>query len=146
MTALGARRGLSGLIWGLCGLTVCLVAGALGVGMWPSVGLAFVLGVAATFAISRLILDPLDSPVFVFLGAIGGLLFGTLMISALALGFPLGLQTTPNGVQLAYPSTSMHPALYNAINNSAIKNNLNKVWQGSPTLKALIIPDRVKKN
>lgn len=145
LTALGARRGLSGFIWGLSSIAICLIAGALSISLWFAVGLAFLLSIAATFAISRLIIDPLGSPLFVPLGALGGFILGVLMISALALGFPLERQHTSQGLKLAYPSTNMPPALFNAINTSAIKTNLHVIWNSNSILKALVIPDHIPK-
>lgn len=144
VTALGARRGLAGLAWGVGGIVVAFVANILGFGVLVATALALVLGVVSAIAISRMIPDPMEQPWHLVLGAVGGLLMGGLLISALALSFPLSVRATPTGKQALYPSPDLNPSLYEAVANSAIQNSLRSVWSGSMAERTLLVPDRAK--
>lgn len=144
VTALGARRGLAGLAWGVGALVVAFVANFLGLGALPAAGIALVLGAVSGFAISRMIPDPLERPWHMVVGGLGGLLLGGVLMSALALSFPMALRTTPKGQQALYPSPDLAPGLYNAVSNSAIQNGLRGVWQSSVAARTLLVPDRTK--
>lgn len=142
ITALGARRGLAGLIWGLVGLAVCFLANSLALGPLVSVLVSVLLSAGAALAIARLIPLPLQQPWHLVAGAVGGFCFGGLMIATLALGFPLDVKVTPSGQTGVYPSPSLSPAIYDAVRKSAVKNSLMSVWSSGPAVKTLIIPDQ----
>ncbi len=144
VTALGARRGLAGLAWGVGGIVTAFVANLLGMGVLVAAGLALVLGVVSAVAISRLIPEPLESPWHVVAGGLGGLLLGGVLISALALSFPLLVRATPTGKQAVYPSPDLNTTLRDGVANSAIQNSLRPVWSGSVAQRTLLVPDRVK--
>ena len=144
VTALGARRGLAGLAWGVGALVVAFVTNLLGLGAVLSALLAIVLGGMSGFAISRLILDPLERPWHVVVGGLGGLLLGGVLMSSLALAFPMAVRATPTGKQSLYPSPDLAPGLYNAVSNSAIQNGLRSAWTSSVATRTLLVPDRAK--
>lgn len=144
VTALGARRGLAGLAWGVGAVVVAFVANFLGLGALPAAAIALVLGALSGFAISRMIPDPLERPWHMVVGGLGGMLLGGVLMSALALSFPMAVRATPNGKQAMYPSPDLAPGLYNAVMNSAIQNGLRGVWQSSVATQTLLVPDRTK--
>ena len=144
VTALGARRGLAGLAWGVGALVVAFVANLLGLGALLSALLAVVLGAGSGFAISRLIPDPLERPWHVVVGGLGGFLLGGVLMASLALAFPMAVRATPSGKQSLYPSPDLAPGLYTAVSNSAIQNELRKVWTASVATRTLLVPDRAK--
>lgn len=143
-TALGARRGLAGLAWGVGSLVTAFVANLLGLGMLPATLLALVLGVVMALAIGRLIPDPNEKPWHLVVGGFGGLLLGGLLISTVALSFPLAVRATPTGKQALYPSPDLNPGLYEAVAHSAIQNSLDGVWTASRSVRSLLIPDQIK--
>lgn len=142
LTALGARRGLAGLAWGVAGLAICFLANALALGPVAATLTALLLSAGVALAITRLIPLPLEQPWHLGAGALGGFLLGGLMVATLALGFPLDVKVTPTGQSGIYPSPGLSPVVYNAVRNSAIKNSLMGIWSGSPALKTLVIPDQ----
>ncbi|MFC3861394.1 hypothetical protein ACFOPQ_11540 [Deinococcus antarcticus] len=144
VTALGARRGLAGLAWGVGALVVAFVTNLLGLGALLAGLLALILGAVSGFAISRLIPDPLERPWHMMVGGLGGLLLGGVLMSTLALGFPMALRATPSGKQSLYPSPDLAPGLYQAVSESAIQNGLRGVWTSSVAARTLLIPDRAR--
>lgn len=144
VTALGARRGLAGLAWGVGSIVIAFVANVLGLGALVAAALALVLSVVSALAISRLIPEPLEQPWHMVVGGLGGLLMGGLLISSLALSFPMAVRVTPTGKQALYPSPDLNPSLYEAVANSAIQNRLHGVWTGSMAQRTLLVPDRAK--
>ncbi|GGM18790.1 hypothetical protein [Deinococcus aerophilus] len=144
LTALGARRGLAGLAWGLGGVAVCLLANALVGGALAAGLMALLLSVGGAFVISRLIPNPLEQPWHLLAGAVGGFALGGVLISTLALGFPLDVRVTAAGRSGVYPSASLPPAIYHAVHDSAVQSGLRQVWGAGPALKILLIPDQVR--
>lgn len=144
VTALGARRGLAGFAWGIGGLITVFVANSLGLGVGVSTLLALALGAAFGWAISRLIQDPQSQPWFIALGGLGGLILGGILISTLALNFPIEIRATTQGKQGVYPSTNLTPSLYEAVHNSAIQNALQGVWGAGKPARTLLVPDQVQ--
>ncbi len=144
-TALGARRGLAGLAWGVGAFVTAFVANMLGLGIVPAGLTALILSVVSGVAISRLIPEPNERPWHLLVGGVGGLLMGGLLISSLALSFPLAVRATPTGNQALYPSPDLTPGLRDAVAKSAIQNALRGVWTGSVAERTLLIPDQVKK-
>ncbi|RJF72550.1 hypothetical protein D3875_14370 [Deinococcus cavernae] len=144
VTALGARRGLAGLAWGVGALVVAFVTNVLGLGGVPSAVLALLLGAVSGLAISRLIPDPLERPSHMLAGGVGGLLLGTVMIASLALAFPMAVRATPSGKQSLYPSPDLAPGLYSAVANSAIQTGLRSIWTSSVAARTLLLPDRAR--
>lgn len=143
-TALGARRGLAGLAWGVGSLVVAFVANLLGLGVVAATVVALVLSVIVAVAIGRLIPEPLEKPWHLVAGGVGGLLLGALLISSLALSFPMSTRATPTGKVNIYPSSNLNPGLYEAVANSAIQNSLKQVWVSGRGLRALLVPDYAK--
>lgn len=144
VTALGARRGLAGLAWGVGALVVAFVANFLGLGAVPAALLALLLGAVSGFAISRLIPDPLERPWHMVVGGLGGLLLGGVLMSSLALAFPMALRATPAGKQALYPSPDLAPGLYHAVASSAVQSGLRNVWTSNVAARTLLVPDRAK--
>ena len=144
VTALGARRGLAGLAWGVGALVVAFVANLLGLGAVLAGVLALVLGAVSGLAISRLIPDPLERPWHMVVGGLGGLLLGGVLMSALALAFPMAVRATPSGKQALYPSPDLAPGLYQAVSNSALQNSLRGIWTSSVASRTLFVPDRAR--
>ncbi|PNY82992.1 hypothetical protein CVO96_10730 [Deinococcus koreensis] len=142
LTALGARRGLAGLAWGLGGIALCFLANSLSGSPVAAAVIALLLSAGLAVVIARLIPVPLEQPWHMVSGAVGGFLLGGLLIAALALGFPLDVRVTPKGPLGTYPSTNLSPAIYDAVRNSAVKNGLRGVWSAGPALKTLLIPDQ----
>ncbi len=144
LTALGARRGLSGFAWSIGGIAITFLANSLASGAIASTIIAFFLAVGLGFMLQRLILNPLDQPWHLVLGAIGGFLFGGVIIITLALSFPLEIKVTPQGKQGIYPSPSISPILYDAVKNSFIKDSVMSIWSSGQATKTLIIPDQAR--
>lgn len=142
LTALGARRGLAGLAWGMGGVALCFLANSLSGSPVAAAVIALLLSGGLAVVIARLIPVPLEQPWHMLAGALGGGLLGGLLISTLALSFPLDVQVTPKGPLGTYPSTNLSPVLYDAVRNSAVKNSLRGVWSSGPALKTLLIPDQ----
>ena len=142
MTALGARRGLAGLAWGVVGVLGILVANALGLGVLPAVIVALVLSVVCAVAISRLIRNPLEEAWHLVAGAAGGLLLGAVLAGSLVLGFPREVRVTPQGLRTDYPATTLSPTLYDAVRGSAIQEALRGVWTRPSPVQKLLIPDQ----
>lgn len=144
ITALGIRRGLAGLLWGLGGVTICflinrfvgqpLVAGAL----------TLLLAVGLSAVSHRLIPTPAEHAGHLAGGALGGFLLGGVLVGTLALGFPLDVRVTPQGRAATYPSASLPPAVYDAVNGSVIKDALNGVWGGNQAIRTLLVPDQIR--
>ena len=142
VTALGARRGLGGAVWGVLGLGVCFLVNLLAPGGVVGVVMALLLGLGAVLAARRLIREPLSEPWHLFAGGLGGFALGAVLVGTLALGFPI--QTV--GDVRRYPSGELPPLLYYAVYNSYIRQSLNGVWgpQGNLAVRTLIIPDQQK--
>jgi hypothetical protein len=142
IAALGARRGLAGLAWGLLGVAICFL---LGLGSPPVAAVAaLVLGLGSAVFIMRLLPYPAVEPWHLLAGGVGGFVLGGLLIATVALGFPLDLRVTPTGTTGVYPSVNMPPALYVAVRDSAIQNSLRGVWSGNSALRTLLIPDQAR--
>lgn len=144
-TALGARRGLAGLAWGLGGVAACFVANVLAATPLAAACVALLLGGGLALGTRRLLPAPLGQPWHMGVGALGGLTLGGVLIAALALGFPLDVRMTPSGPQGTYPSANLPPALYDAVRNSALKTSLRGVWGSNAALKTLLIPDQARR-
>ncbi|WP_034385675.1 hypothetical protein [Deinococcus sp. YIM 77859] len=144
VTALGARRGLAGLLWGLGGAAVCFLANLLARGALSAAVLALLLGAVLALILQRLVPSTTDRLWQAAAGALGGFTLGGLLIATLTLGFPLGLQVGPKGRSSVYPSTSLPPVLYVAVHRSVLKSSLMRVWRAHPALQLLLIPDRVE--
>ncbi|EYB66986.1 hypothetical protein DEIPH_ctg055orf0014 [Deinococcus phoenicis] len=146
VTALGARRGLSGLVWGLGGVVACFLANVVGAGALIATSLALLLGAALALITRRLLRGHLDRPWHLGAGALGGFALGAVLVMTLTLGFPIGLRVGPEGRSGVYPSTSLTPVLYTAVRDSVLKGSLTSVWQASPTLQLLIMPDQARRH
>ncbi|GGS01864.1 hypothetical protein [Deinococcus sedimenti] len=144
VTALGARRGLSGLAWGLGGVAACFLANSLSGNALIALIISVLLGVGAGIAITQRIQNPLDQPWHLGVGALGGFAFGGVLIATLALNFPLDLRVDAKGSRGVYPSESLPPALYTAVRGSALQNGLRGVWASNSALKTLVIPDQTR--
>lgn len=144
IAALGARRGLAGLTWGLLGVTICFLVNSLGSTLVASVG-ALLLSLGSAVMTLRLLPTPPEQPWHLLAGAGGGLVLGGVLVAALALGFPLDVRVTPDGATGVYPSLSLSPRLYEAVQNSALQNSLRGVWGGNTALKTLLIPDQSRR-
>lgn len=142
VTALGARRGLSGLVWGLGGVAACFLANLLGAGALLATGLALLLGVVLALATRRLLRGHLVRPWHLGAGALGGFALGAMLVATLTLGFPIGIHVGAEGRSRVYPSSNLSPVLYQAVQNSVLKASLMDAWQASPTLQLLVMPDQ----
>lgn len=140
VTALGARRGLAGAVWGVGAVAVCWLCNLLS-GL-PALVAAVLLGTGLALGTQRLAVPHQDLPWWQGLaGALGGLAFGLSLIFALTLGFPLQIK---GNVQL-YPSPdSVKGGLYSALKHSYIQNSLQKVWVQSDLVQTLLVPDQTK--
>ncbi|WP_102125889.1 hypothetical protein [Deinococcus planocerae] len=144
MTALGARRGLAGLVWGLGGVAACFLANMLGRGAVVAALLALGLGVGVALAARRLVSEGAARPWHPFAGALGGAALGGVLVAALALGFPLEVRVGPQGREGVYPATTLPPALYEAVRGSTLKDGLMNVWHAGPALRTLLVPDQAR--
>ena len=143
MTALGARRGLAGLAWGLLGVVVCFLVNSLGGALVTSVA-ALLLGLGCAVMIARLLPTAPEQPWQLLAGGVGGLVLGGVLIATLALGFPLDVRVTPAGKTGVYPSATLPPPVYEAVRNSALQNALRGLWGSNAVLRTLLIPDQVR--
>lgn len=144
VTALGARRGLAGVVWGFGGVAACFLANFLGTGAVAATVIAVVLGAGIAYAAQRLIPNPLERPWHLAAGAVGGFALGGVLITTLALGFPIEMRVGPQGRTGIYPSSNLSPVLYDAVNNSAIKGQVMGIWGANPALKTLLVPDQTR--
>lgn len=144
LTALGVRRGLSGLIWGLGGLAACLLLNSVSGHPWLNLILAGVLGLGLALAAQRFVASPLETPLHLAAGAVGGFLLGGAVVAAITLGFPMDYRVTPQGRTASYPSASLPPALYDAVRDSALNAQFQALWSADPFLKTLLVPDQAK--
>jgi hypothetical protein len=144
VTALGARRGLAGLGWGLGGVATCFLANFLGTGAVVAGIIALALSAGVAYASQRLIPNPLERPWHLAAGAVGGFALGGVLVTTLALGFPIEMRVGPQGRTGIYPSSSLSPVLYDAVNNSAIKGQVMGIWGANPALKTLLVPDQTR--
>ncbi len=135
-TALGARRGLAGLAWGVGGVAVCFLSNFLFSG-WPALLAAALLGTGVVWLSQRL--GPGQETWQLASGAVGGLLLGAVLVGSLALDFPIDRVTNQ------YPATSLPPSVQNAVVNSYLKQTLFQVYSGNNALKTLLIPDFAQK-
>ena len=145
VTALGARRGLSGLAWGLGGVVTCFLANAISRSALISLPIAALAGVGLGTVITRRVQNPLDQPWHLGAGAAGGFALGGVLIATLALNFPLDMRVDAQGSRGVYPSVSLPPALYTAVRGSAIQNGLRGIWASNAAVKTLLIPDQVRR-
>lgn len=140
VTALGARRGLGGAVWGVLGLGACFLVNMLAPGGAVALVLALLLGVAAVLAARRLIREPLTEPWHLLVGGLGGFVLGGVLVGAVALGFPI--QTV--GDVRHYPSGNLPGLIYYPVYNSYIRQSLNGMWapDANPALRTLLVPDQ----
>ena len=138
VTALGVRRGLAGLVWGVTALLLCLLVNALTPNAALAALLALLLSGAAAYATARIVARPYARPWFQVAGGVGGFLLGTLLISALALSFPLERQ----GEKVSYPAPGLPEPLRGAVEQSVIQKRLLTVWNGHRAIRLLVVPDR----
>lgn len=144
VTALGVRRGLAGLLWGVAALLACLIANMVMPHPLLAVLAALALSAAAAFAAGRLAPDPAEHPWYGAAGGIGGLLLGALLISALTLSFPLEVRGAGAQRQTVYPASTLPGPVQAAVGGSVIKRQLMQVWTSGRVLQTLIIPDQVR--
>lgn len=144
VTALGIRRGMAGLLWGLGGLLACLATNVLTGNALTAAALAALSAVGVSLLIGRLLPAPVEHAGHLAAGALGGFALGGALVAALALGFPLDMRVTPQGRAATYPSASLPPALYDAVSGSAVKNALSGVWSGPDAVRILVVPDQVQ--
>lgn len=144
VTALGARRGLSGLVWGLGGVAACFLASLLARGAVAAAVLALLLGVVLAVMTRRVVRESLVGPWSAGAGALGGFALGGLLVATLTLGFPIEVRVGGQGRTGVYPSTSLPPVVYTAVNNSVLKGSLRRVWGASPALRTLLVPDQTR--
>lgn len=150
VTALGARRGLPGLLWGLGGVAACMAANLLGGALAGAPGaraglaalLAVLLGAGLAALLRRTLPAPLERPWHVAAGALGGFAFGGVLLATLALGLPIELRVGAQGRTGVYPSTGLPTPLYAAVNDSLLKDSLMGVWGSGPALRTLLVPDQ----
>lgn len=130
--ALGARRGLAGLAWGLGVVAVCFISNFFLHG-WPALVLALLLGYGAAWLAQRLIGPALETWQ-IAVGAVGGLLVGLVLVGSLALDFPVGADNQ-------YPTNKLPISVHDAVVNSYVQKTLFPVFSGNDALKTLLIPD-----
>lgn len=134
--ALGARRGLAGLAWGLGVVAACFVSNSFLHG-WPAVVLALLLGFGVTWLAQRLISPALETW-HIAVGTVGGLLVGLVLVGSLALDFPIGRDNQ-------YPTNTLPPSVHDAVVNSYLQKTLFPVFSGNDALKTLLIPDYTRR-
>ncbi|GAA4006025.1 hypothetical protein GCM10022631_16710 [Deinococcus rubellus] len=132
-TALGARRGLAGLAWGVGIVAVCFVCNALLSG-WVALPAALLLGFGVAWLARRLV-GPVIETWHLAVGAVGGFLAGLVLVGSLALGFPI------DPVSNQYPAGTLPPSIHDAVVNSYLKQELFPVFGSKSALRTLLIPD-----
>ncbi|WP_343216674.1 hypothetical protein [Deinococcus aestuarii] len=142
MTALGVRRGLAGLVWGLGGVAACFLANMLARGAVAAGLLALGLGLGVALAARRLVPEPASRPWHPLAGALGGAALGGVLVATLALGFPLEVRVGPQGREGVYPAPHLPPSLYAAVRGSTVKEGLMDVWRSGTALRTLLVPDQ----
>nr|WP_246363415.1 hypothetical protein [Deinococcus budaensis] len=147
VTALGARRGLPGLLWGLGGVAACLLvnllAGRAGAGgLLLAAGLAVGAGAALAFSLRRWCAVVPGRRWHGLAGGLGGAALGGVLVATLTLGFPIEVRVGTQGRTGVYPSTRLPTALYTAVNQSVLKDGLMGVWDAGAGLRTLLVPDR----
>lgn len=140
VTALGARRGLAGAVWGVGAVALCWLCNLLS-GL-PALVAALLLSMGLALGTQRLAVPHQDFPWWHGLaGALGGLAFGLSLIFAFTLGFPLQIKGT---TQLYPAPASVTGSFYSALKNSYIQNSLQKVWVQNDIVQTLLVPDQTK--
>lgn len=141
IAALGFRRGLGGLIWGLGSAAVAYGLGKVGLGWLPSSVIATLVAAALGFGVQNW-LEFADEYIWQrVLGGVGGVLLGGLLVSAIALGMPLRYQ----GSKLIYPSDKLPMLLQQGVKESYVRTKLMPLWHANSPLKTVFAPDQVKK-
>ena len=144
VTALGARRGMHGLVWGLAGVAICVaVNAALSLPLLTGL-LALLLSGGASWLAVRLIPEPGGRAWRRWAGGLGGLALGSVLLATLTLNFPLGQRQVGQKTQAVYPATSLPGPIYEAVESSLIKRELMALWNSSSLLQTLIIPDQLR--
>ncbi|GGJ85988.1 hypothetical protein [Deinococcus aquiradiocola] len=140
VTALGARRGLGGAVWGVLGVAACFLVNLLAPNGLVGLVAALLLGVGAVLAARRLIREPLTETWHLLAGGLGGFALGAVLVGTLALNFPI--QTV--GDVRRYPSDTLPGPVYYPLYNSYIRQSLNTLWgpNGNTALRVLLIPDQ----
>lgn len=145
VTALGARRGLSGLVWGVGGVAACFLANFLSpasAGAWLALPLAVLAGAGLAAVLGRLVPAPVERPWHLAAGALGGFALGGVLLATLTLGLPIEVRVGTQGRTGVYPSTGLPTPLYAAVHDSLLKDSLMGVWTGGPALRTLLVPDQ----
>ncbi|MFN8510493.1 MAG: hypothetical protein U0Z75_08075 [Deinococcaceae bacterium] len=137
ITVLGAKRGFRGVVW-IASLLV----------LWPIVTavsaqtaifalpLSIALGVLAVYIPQFFFKKTNSESLQTTLGGISGITIGFILVSAIALSFP---------IKRGYPSNTLPINLYQAIAGSWIVKAVgNPIFEGSNTLKRYVIPDQIK--
>ncbi|SEJ77233.1 hypothetical protein SAMN04488058_11822 [Deinococcus reticulitermitis] len=144
VTALGARRGMHGLVWGLSGVAICVLVNALLNVPLLAGFLALLLSAGASLLAVRLIPEPGGQAWRRWAGGLGGLALGGVLLATLTLNFPIEQRRVGQRVQAVYPATTLPAPIYDAVEDSLIKRELTGLWDGSSLLQTLIIPDQLR--
>ena len=141
VTALGVRRGLVGLVWGVTGVLLCLLLGSFISEPLLAAALALLLSGGVAYGAARLVPEPYAQPWHSLVGGLGGFMLGTVLLAAFALSFPTDKDAAG---KVAYPSKQLPTTLYDAIQDSALRTELDSVWERGASFKALLIPDQLR--
>ncbi len=146
IVALGAKRGLLGLVTGALGLLLWAFANVFG-GLHPIAG--FLVAAGAGFLVAYIgrnflteLMQQLSDIANQAAGGVGGFLLGFGLICAIAMSFPI--RDNPVSGRPEYPSGSLPVWVGEAVRGSAMTKWLTSseinIWR-SP-LNSLIVPDR----
>ena len=122
--ALGVRLGLA---FGVAALLGVLLYLPVPVGIWPALGLGFLLGLLLKT------LPPVPKPLEALVGGLGGLALGLFLALALWTAFPA--EWAPSTGALRYPSARLPTPLYEALKGSPFAPSLFEWASQTPLLR-----------
>ncbi|PYE54450.1 hypothetical protein [Deinococcus yavapaiensis] len=139
LTVLGFRRGLMGAAWAGAALLGLLLTNALP-SPWLGVVVALALGFATSVLTERLTWMIAPRSWHLVVGGMGGALLGFVVVTALALSFPLKVI----GSQATYPSSDLPVPIYNGVYNSMVQRSVFGLFDGPLLARWLLVPDRAR--
>lgn len=128
--ALGVRLGLA---FGVAALLGVLLYLPVPVGIWPALGLGFLLGLF----LKTLPFPPVPKPLEALVGGLGGLALGLFLALALWTAFPA--EWAPSTGALRYPSARLPTPLYEALKGSPFAPSLFEWASQTPLLRGAFL-------
>ena len=133
VTVVALRRGLWGGVWALAAVVALWMCNAA-----PQPAVAVALGLALGFAVAwaaRRAFGGVPARAWHWAaGGVGGCGLGLVVVTTLALGFPIKLGL--------YPSDQLPASVYYAVYNSLFVQSLTGLFGAAPAVRRLVAPDQ----